>query len=485
MLFNSLEFLLFFPIVVAFYFALPQRFRWMFLLGASYYFYMAWKPEYVILIILSTLVDYYAALRMGRATDKRKRKKYLVVSLVANLGLLFSFKYFNFFSDSLRDLLAEANVFYDSPALDILLPVGISFYTFQTLSYTIDVYRGARAPERHLGIFALYVSFFPQLVAGPIERSTRLLPQFFRERSFDYERALSGLRLMLWGFFKKLVIADRLAVYVNAVYNNPGDYTGAPVILATYFFAIQIYCDFSGYSDIAIGAARVMGYDLMENFRRPYFSKSIGEFWKRWHISLSSWFKDYLYLPLGGNRVAKWRWLYNLLAVFLISGLWHGANWTFLAWGGLHGSYLALSKMTAGIRRRFSETVGLVRRPELQRFVRVFVTFHLTLLAWVFFRANSLADAFTHLEGMLSPGVKGLAEAFGKHSPLLGWIELFIAFSALALLALEHVIARRQSPGAFLSRQPLWARWFAYQALIVSTLLFGVFSHAEFIYFQF
>ena len=485
MLFNSFEFLIFFPLVVGLYFAIPQRFRWMFLLAASYYFYMAWKAEYVLLIMASTIIDYYAALRMGATPEKSKRKKYLVLSAIANLGLLFSFKYFNFFSDATREILANANIFYDSPALSILLPVGISFYTFQTLSYTIDFYRGVRKPERHLGIFALYVSFFPQLVAGPIERSTRLLPQFRQAKTFDIERVLSGLRLMLWGFFKKLVIADRLAVYVNEVYNNPGDYTGAPVILATYFFAFQIYCDFSGYSDIAIGAARVMGYDLMENFRRPYFAKSIGEFWKRWHISLSTWFKDYLYISLGGNRVSRWRWYYNVLIVFLLSGLWHGANWTFLTWGGLHGIYLILSHRTARVRERLCQLTGLSALPEFHKFIKVFVTFHLVLLAWVFFRSNSVSDALTHLNSMLSLNASGLAAAFGKPTAAAGWVEMAIACGAMAVLLIEHVIGRKQRIGQYLGAQPRWARWGAYQAIIVVILLFGVFSHAEFIYFQF
>lgn len=252
----------------------------------------------------------------------------------------------------------------------MLLPVGISFYTFQSLSYSIDVYRGEKEPERNFGKFALYVAFFPQLVAGPIERSTNLLPQFDRRISFDYDRFVSGLRLMLWGFFKKIVIADRLAIYVNEVYNSPAEFQGLTLILATYFFAFQIYCDFSGYSDIAIGAARIMGYDLMINFRQPYFSQSIAEFWKRWHISLSTWFKDYLYIPLGGNRVAKNRWYFNLMAVFLISGLWHGANWTFVLWGFLHGFYLVFSIWTQNIRDTISHAFRVDRFPALQRFFK-------------------------------------------------------------------------------------------------------------------
>ncbi|MFC1785350.1 MBOAT family O-acyltransferase, partial [Candidatus Neomarinimicrobiota bacterium] len=291
MLFNSTQFIIFFPVVVFFYFLLPHRFRWMLLLVASYYFYMCWKAEYLLLILGSTIVDYIVAIQMSRQSTKAKKKLYLILSLAVNLGLLFGFKYFNFFSDSFRTIFDQFNVLYNVPTFKVLLPVGISFYTFQTLSYTIDVYRGKREPEKHLGIFALYVAFFPQLVAGPIERSTRLLPQLVKKYNFDYNRVTDGLKLMLWGFFKKVVIADRVAVIVNQVYNNPNDAAGLPLLIGTYLFAFQIYCDFSGYSDIAIGAAKVFGIDLMQNFRRPYFAKSIREFWQRWHISLSTWFR--------------------------------------------------------------------------------------------------------------------------------------------------------------------------------------------------
>ncbi len=346
MLFNSIEFLLFLPVVVLLYYALPHRYRWGLLLAASYYFYAAWKLEYLVLIIASTLIDYYAGLRMGAEEHQRKRRKFLYLSLAGNLGMLLGFKYFNFFSDSVRVALEQFNIFADTPHLEFLLPVGISFYTFQSMSYTIDLYRGERDVERHLGIFALYVAFFPQLVAGPIERSTHLLPQFRERVTFDYGRTTSGLRLILWGFFKKIVIADQLALFVQQVYGSPGEWSGPAVLLASYFFAFQIFCDFSAYTDIARGSARIMGFDLMENFNRPYFSRSIREFWARWHISLSTWFRDYLYIPLGGNRVVKWRWYYNLMVVFVVSGLWHGANWTFVAWGFLHGAYLVLGIVT-------------------------------------------------------------------------------------------------------------------------------------------
>ena len=304
---------------------------------------MCWKPEYIFLILFSTIVDYYCGLKMEGAQNRTYKKLFLTLSLFTNLSVLFAFKYLNFFSDSIRYILNEFNIFYNIPYFNVLLPVGISFYTFQTLSYTIDVYRGQKKAEKHLGVFALYVSFFPQLVAGPIERSTRLLPQLKKENSFDYLRFKNGLLLMLWGFFKKIVIADRLAVLVNTVYNNPIDYQGITLIIATIFFAFQIYCDFSAYSDIAIGASKIMGYDLMKNFNRPYFSKSIAEFWRRWHISLGSWFRDYLYFFLGGNKKGQLIWYKNLMLVFLISGLWHGANWTFVIWGFLHGFYMIFS----------------------------------------------------------------------------------------------------------------------------------------------
>jgi D-alanyl-lipoteichoic acid acyltransferase DltB (MBOAT superfamily) len=489
MLFNSLEYLIFFPIVVAAYFALPHRFRWFLLLGASYYFYMCWKPEYVILIVVSTLVDYWAARRMGRQDSSRGRRKYLILSLVANLGLLFSFKYFNFFNESIRAWCDSANIFYGVPAFDVLLPVGISFYTFQTLSYTIDVYRGKRDPERHLGVFAVYVSFFPQLVAGPIERSTRLLPQFFEKQTFEYQRAVDGLRLMLWGFFKKIVIADRLAVYVNQVYNNPEDFSGPTLLLATYFFAFQIYCDFSGYSEIAIGSARVMGYELMENFRRPYFAKSISEFWRRWHISLSTWFRDYLYFSLGGNRVMRWRWYYNLIVVFVLSGLWHGANWTFLVWGGLHGGYMILSHVSQRLRTRLSAWSRLDRHPTLQKWFRVTVTFHLVLLAWVFFRANSLGDALTVLWNIVTMDLKHLAyrltTGFYANDLARGWFDLGLAAGLITLLLVIELYQRRPDRSTVLAARPAWFRWAVYYAALMGIILFGVYEHAAFIYFQF
>jgi D-alanyl-lipoteichoic acid acyltransferase DltB (MBOAT superfamily) len=487
MLFNSLQYLIFFPLVVGAFFALPHRFRWLLLLAASYYFYMCWKPEYALLIFVSTLIDYWAALQMGKTGERRGRRKYLVLSLVANLGILFSFKYFNFFNDSIRALCDSVNIFYGVSSFDLLLPVGISFYTFQTLSYTIDVYKGTRRPERHFGIFAVYVSFFPQLVAGPIERSTRLMPQFFEKKKFEYDRVVSGLQLVLWGLFKKIVIADRLAVYVNQVYNHPGDFSGGPLILATYFFAFQIYCDFSGYSDIAIGSARILGFDLMQNFRRPYFAQSIADFWQRWHISLSTWFRDYLYIPLGGNRVVKWRWYYNLMIVFVLSGLWHGANWTFLVWGALHGGYMVVSNWTKPLRTMLARRLNL--SPRLAQFVRIGFTFHLVLFAWIFFRANSMSDAIQILTSMPAIDFPNLAAnlttGFYAHDLSRGWFDLSVAFGLIGVLTVVQWYQHRGGLQLNFAQRPTWQRWSIYYAAVIGIILLGVYEHAEFIYFQF
>lgn len=367
------------------------------------------------------------------------------------------------------------------PETDWLLPVGISFYTFQTLAYTIDVYRGLQQPEHHLGRFALYVSFFPQLVAGPIERSQRLLPQFRARHFWDDRRVVSGLRLMGWGFFKKLVIADRLALLVDTVYGSPQDFTGVPLIVATYAFAWQIYCDFSGYTDIAIGAARVLGYELMQNFDRPYASQSMGEFWKRWHISLSTWFRDYLYIPLGGNRVSLTQWQANLIVTFMISGLWHGASWTFVYWGGLHAVFLIagiwLSKPFSNILRKICPDGALGLLPV----ARTVLTFHAVLVAWILFRAATLSDAWY----VVSHAFRGLRLDAHYGMGIGPW---GLAVSCAAVLVLELVQwwnARGQGVGQWMDHQPRWLQWSVYYALFFFILMFGRFDVAEFIYFQF
>ena len=486
MLFNSIEFIFFFPIVVLLYFFSSHKYRWIVLLLSSYVFYMAWEPAYILLILSSTIVDYFAARLIARETQSRIKLRYLLVSLCMNLGLLFAFKYYNFFSDNLRWLFSFLEIDYSVPDSNLLLPVGISFYTFQTLSYTIEVYRGKQPVEKHFGRFALYVAFFPQLVAGPIERAWRLLPQFKEKKDFDYARITSGLKLMTWGFFKKLVIADRLSYYVNEVYADPGQSNGISILVATVFFAYQIYCDFSGYCDIAIGAARVMGFDLMQNFNRPYYSKSISEFWQRWHISLSTWFKDYVYIPLGGNRVRIGRWYFNLLVVFLVSGLWHGANWTFVIWGGLHGFYMVFSHLSSGIRTNAIEVLGLRSKPDLLKVLRVFTVFSLVCFSWIFFRASSVQDALTMIGN-----IAGCWNQSGSLSDIMAAFTLnrtvpfLLSVISILLLEIYHWIERKNDFWKVLSEQIYLVRWSVYYGLIFAIIVFGVFDESSFIYFQF
>ena len=332
---------------VLIYFLLPFRFRWIFILAASYYFYMCWNKNFILLILTSTAIDYFAGLKMSNLSTKKERKPYLYLSLASNLGILCTFKYFNFFNDSFRDLFTFFDIAYAIPALSLILPVGISFYTFQTLGYSIDVYHGKIKAEKHIGYFALYVSYFPQLVAGPIERSSNLIPQFRQYFQFDYKRTTDGLKLMAWGLFKKVVVADQIAPMVDYVYQNPSDFGGLSILLCCLLFGYQIYCDFSGYTDIAIGAAQIMGIKLMENFRRPFFAQSLVELWSRWHISLTSWFRDYLFLPLMRNRKLGWPWQINMAIIYLVSGLWHGASWTFVLWGLTTAIIIVVSRNVA------------------------------------------------------------------------------------------------------------------------------------------
>ncbi len=480
MLFNSIEFIIFFPIVVALYFALNPKFRWVLLLAASYYFYMCWNYNYIILILISTFIDYFSALGMSKTKVKAKKNLLLILSLTANLGLLFFFKYFNFFSENVNALFDQFNIFYDVPEYDYLLPVGISFYTFQTLSYTIDVYSGKKEPEKHLGIFALYVAFFPQLVAGPIERSTRLLPQFYKHFKIDYVRIRDGVLLMIWGFFKKVVIADRLSEYVNTVYNNAGDYGGFQDIIATFFFGTQIYCDFSGYSDIAIGSAMVLGYDLMVNFRRPYLSRSIREFWSRWHISLSTWFRDYLYIPLGGNRVVKWRWYYNLFITFLISGLWHGANWTFIIWGALHGLYLLFAIITLKWRDKTAANIGLSKLKQVQNVINLSWTFVLVYFAWIFFRANSIQDAFLIISNIFDFTTYNLnIQLFSFTS------DFYLSFGLIGFLIITEILHEKFDIVNKIIYPSSILKWILFIVILFSIFVLGKWDEADFLYFQF
>ncbi len=478
MLFNSLQFLVFFFIVTSGYFLLPHRFRWAWLLAASCYFYMAFIPVYILILGITIVIDYFAGILIENTNDAKKKKLYLIASIISTCMVLFVFKYYNFFIDNFN---AIANVIgwnYPLHTLKIILPIGLSFHTFQSLSYVVEVYRGHQKAERHFGIYALYVMFYPQLVAGPIERPQNLLWQFRTPFSFDYYRVRNGLFLMIWGLFKKVVVADRIAEYVNEVFKNPAAYKGLTSWLATYFFAVQIYCDFSGYSDIAIGSALVMGFTLMTNFRRPYFSQSIREFWSRWHISLSTWFKDYLYVPLGGNRVGRWRWYYNLFITFLVSGFWHGANWTFIIWGALHGFYLVFALITENLQKRFQQAVSAVS-PHLNTLIQVLITFHLVCFAWIFFRADTLSKAIKLIKGLL------VFKNFSVQNLFFFPADLWVSAVVIAILCIVDYAAERKP---FLERYkttPMLLRWAGASLILFAIFILGKFEDTDFIYFQF
>ncbi|WP_188766050.1 MBOAT family O-acyltransferase [Emticicia aquatilis] len=487
MLFNSIEFLLFFPIVTIVYFLLVHKHRWWWLLAASCVFYMVFKPEYLLILGFTIVVDYYAGIWIENAVGKQ-RKWFLILSLVANIGVLAFFKYTNFAIFAL----AQANIAHYK-LLDFILPIGLSFHTFQAMSYTIEVYRGNQKAEKHFGLYALYVMFYPQLVAGPIERPQNVLHQFYEKKSFDYQRVTSGLKLMAWGLFKKVVIADRLTLFVDKVYDTPTQYEGVPIIIATIFFTFQIYCDFSGYSDIALGSAEVMGFKLMKNFDRPYFSKSISEFWRRWHISLSTWFRDYLYIPLGGNRVSKTRQNFNQFFVFAVSGLWHGANWNFIIWGALHGFYLIFARITQKPRAYFNKITGLEKVPFILKTVQAFTTFCLVAFAWIFFRGNYLEQSqcwhlVTHLFSNLPSTKEFLTYNYIAKNVFLEFtmVEFLIAVGLIIFMEIIHYIQRDKSIRQIVSNYPTALRWTLYYLFIMAFFILGIFDQpAKFIYFQF
>ena len=470
MLFNSENFVYFFPLVVILYYQLPQKWRWLFLLLASYYFYGSWKIQYLLLIGLSTITNFYLAQKIAVTREGIRRRNFLYASVALNLGLLILFKYTDFFFHNLNNVLSYYTLDFQIPLLELLLPVGISFYTFQTLSYTIDVYRGTIESEKHLGKFALFVSYFPQLVAGPIERSSNLLPQIQHVKSYNYKNIVTGGKIMLWGFFKKIVIADNLAQCVNVIYSNPENAGGMEIVLATIFFSFQIYCDFSGYSDIAIGASKFLGIDLMDNFKRPYAAKNITDFWARWHISLSSWFRDYVYIPLGGNRKGEYRRLVNVFVVFFVCGFWHGANWTFLAWGALHGIYVLFYEL--GKKAKINRWIpkGIVSQV---------ITYVFICIAWIFFRSENVSDAFLLFQGMF----KGWElQGYTK----LGYVsDVFFCILFVVILELVHFFMKNDRIDKLFLDKPIAVRWGFFYLLILMIVLFGNFDSSEFIYFQF
>jgi alginate O-acetyltransferase complex protein AlgI len=478
MIFNSVGFLFFFPLVTIAYFSFPHRYRWILLLLASCFFYMSFIPIYILILFLTISVDYVAALYIERSNG-RKRKFFFILSIISTCAILFVFKYFNFFNQNLSPLAKFLHWNYPVQTLNLILPIGLSFHTFQSLSYVIEVYYRRQKAEHHFGIYALYVMFYPQLVAGPIERPQNLLPQFHEKHEADYENITNGLKLMLWGFFQKTVVADKLAVYVSQVYGAPTAFTSLTLLIATFFFAFQIYCDFAGYSNIAIGAAQVMGFRLMKNFDRPYFADSITEFWRRWHISLSTWMRDYIYIPLGGNRVSKNSWRLNILITFLVSGLWHGANWTYLAWGALHGFFILFSHSTKKLRDKLTELSRLSRFPLLHQTMKIIFTFCLVCISWIFFRAQSLKDAIYILSHLFSRNAEiSIVDSFT-------FFDYILAFMGIAIVLIIDVLKQKGSVRESLAVQPFWIRWSLYYSLSLVILIFGEFGMKQFIYFQF
>ena len=495
MLFNSLSFLVFFPVVTLIYFLLPHKYRWIHLLVSSYYFYMCWNAAYALLIAFSTLVTYASGTAIDRANrmsvkERRERVKKLIVaaSFLINLGILVYFKYSNFILDNLTRAFAVLNIRLHVPQVDVLLPVGISFYTFQALGYTMDVYRGTIRPIANPGKYALFVSFYPQLVAGPIERSDNLIRQFDERHTFDLRRVSMGLLLMGYGLFQEMIVADRVAVAVNAVWADTASYGSGAILLATLLFSVQIYCDFAGYSNIAAGAAQVMGFKLMDNFRQPSFARSIKEFWHRWHISLSTWFRDYLYIPLGGSRKGKLRTQINLMITFLVSGVWHGAAWTYIIWGGVHGIFQIIGGMTQPLRERLKGALGIRKDSWLDHAVRMLTTFALVNFTWILFRANSVRGALNICRRILAFNDMIPSMQMLKHMGL-DKMEWMVALISVIVLIAADWLQTKTCVREWIVSRPLLIRWAVYLIVIVSLIVWGVYGPgydaSQFIYFQF
>lgn len=501
MLFNSYSFMLFFPVVVLIYFVIPKRTRYIWLLISSYYFYMGWNPKYALLIAISTVITYLSGILLERVKTEDKKSTWwdrakivVAFSFIFNLGILVFFKYFDFILQNLNSMLSAVGVEIINRPFDIILPVGISFYTFQALGYTMDVYRGEIKAEKNILRYALFVSFFPQLVAGPIERSKNLLRQIEHIdtiKLWNYERVTKGFILMLWGFFQKMVIADRVSIIVDQVYDSYWMYGSVELILASILFAVQIYCDFASYSLIAIGAAKVMGFSLMENFNTPYFTRSIQEFWRHWHISLSTWFRDYLYIPLGGSRCSKGKKYRNVMITFLVSGLWHGASWSFIAWGGLHGAYQVVGDIIKPWKIRINEKFHVKTESFSYKLGQVLITFFLTDFAWIFFRMNSLKFSLDFIGRIITKWNPWVLFDQSLYELGLSQQEMHVLLIALVLLFLIDLVRFKckMTLDMFLAEQCIWFRWGIIFFIFFFIIVFGIygptFDAKQFIYFQF
>ena len=482
MIFNSIDFAIFLPIVfILYWFATNKNLKLQnfLIVAASYLFYGWWDWRFLSLILFSTVVDYTVGRKLRIEENQTKRKILLWTSILVNLGFLGFFKYYNFFLDNFITAFSFFGTEIKANSLNIILPVGISFYTFQTLSYTIDVYKRKLEPTTDFIAFSAFVSFFPQLVAGPIERATHLLPQFYKKRTFEYSKAVDGMRQILWGLFKKIVIADNCAEFANQIFNNSADLNGSTLVLGALFFTFQIYGDFSGYSDIAIGTSRLFGFDLMRNFNFPYFSRDIAEFWRRWHISLSTWFRDYLYIPLGGSRGGTWMKVRNTFAIFIISGFWHGANWTFIVWGALNAIYFLPLLLTNNNRNNLETVAQGKFFPSIKELSFMMLTFGLTVFAWIFFRANNIGHAISYISEILSPSLFSIPKFIGMRSALTT-IVLVVIFVLVewkgreGQYAIAHLGIKWKRP----------IRYAMYYAIIIAIFWFGG-KEQQFIYFQF
>jgi D-alanyl-lipoteichoic acid acyltransferase DltB (MBOAT superfamily) len=482
MLFNSIDFAIFLPIVfIIYWFFVHKKLKGqnLFVLVSSYVFYAWWDWRFLALIIFSTLVDYFIGLSIHNQIHSSKRKYLLWVSILINLGFLGFFKYYNFFIENFVTAFTFFGNSLEHRSLNIILPVGISFYTFQTLSYTIDIYNKKLKPTKDIVAFASFIAFFPQLVAGPIERARNLLPQFETKRQFSYDKAVDGLKQILWGLFKKMVIADNCAVFVDEFFGNYEAFSGSTLLLGAFFFTVQIYCDFSGYSDIAIGVSRLFGFNLMKNFAFPYFSRDIAEFWRRWHISLTTWFRDYVYIPLGGSQVSKLKVIRNVLIVFLISGFWHGANWTFIIWG-LINALLFLPLIITNKNKTYVDIVAQGKSlPSLKEFFQMAVTFSIALMAWIFFRANSVSDAFNYIKTIFSETLFSFPSFKNMHSAVV-LLLLISLFFIIEWFGREKDFALK----SLFVNQPRWVRW-SFFYMIVACIFYFHTSQKQFIYFQF
>lgn len=483
MLFNSIDFAFFLPIVfILYWFVINTNLKLQnFLItAASYVFYGWWDWRFLSLILFSSIIDYSVGRGLEKQENQTKRIVLLWISIIINLGFLGYFKYYNFFIDNFITAFSFFGTQINASSLNIILPVGISFYTFQTLSYSIDVYKRKLEPTKDFIAFSAFVSFFPQLVAGPIERATHLLPQFYNKRTFDYQKAVNGMRQILWGLFKKIVIADNCAIYANLIFNNSADYSGSTLVLGALFFTFQIYADFSGYSDIAIGTSRLFGFDLKQNFNFPYFSRDIAEFWRRWHISLSTWFRDYLYIPLGGSRGGTWMKVRNTFAIFIVSGFWHGANWTFIIWGALNAIYFLPLLLTKKNRNNLEAVAHGKLFPSLKELSNMLLTFSLTVFAWIFFRAENIGHAFSYIRGIFSQSLFQFPKHYGgKHA--IQTVVIVIVFVIIEWFgrnnkfAIENIIFQN-------TKSILYA---IYLLIALSIFVFGNFNKTEFIYFAF